>query len=302
VSETTTKSTKSFSPFTIKALLLPLLTHPKTAQIIKWSVYTLLTINFLIYFYDDFMAYKAAMPTDPVLGDYIEFFATTIDVAAWLGLVYLFEIETYILPDDAFEGFLPKLLIIFRIVCYLLIFSAAYGYTVATFGNYDTTRVENVSDLCDLADQGQSLQLDVIAYAEITSENCSDISTGPPFHQIGDDTSVIDGKTLSHVQKMGWLDIANSFSWLLIVFLIEVEIRLQATDRFGSRALKVARVVKTAFYGVLLFNVSVWAITSYALYAYDALLWIVGFWAIELNLAEWEQERTQELSETSGLA
>jgi hypothetical protein len=135
VSESTTKSSKSFSPFTIKALLLPLLTHPKAAQIIKWSVYTLLTINFLIYFYDDFMAYKAAMPVNPGLTDYIEFFATTIDVAAWLGLVYLFEFETYILPDEAFKGFLPKLLIILRVVCYSLIFSAAYGYTIATFGN-----------------------------------------------------------------------------------------------------------------------------------------------------------------------
>jgi hypothetical protein len=248
------------------------------------------------------MAYKAAMPLNPGLADYIEFFATTIDVAAWLGLVYLFEFETYILPDEAFKGFLPKLLIILRVACYSLIFSAAYGYTVATFGNYDTAKVEGVSDLCMLADQGQSLQLDVISYADITSENCRDISTGPPFHQIGDDTAIIDNKTLNHVQKMGWLDIANSFAWLSIVFLIELEIWLQATDRFGSRALKVARTVKTAFYGVLLFNVSVWAITAYALYAYDALLWIVGFWAIELNLAEWEQERTQELSEAAGQA
>ena len=29
------------------------------------------------------------------------------------------------------------------------------------------------------------------------------------------------------------------------------------------------------------------------------MLWIVGFWAIELNLAEWEEERLHELDATS---
>jgi hypothetical protein len=43
-----------------------------------------------------------------------------------------------------------------------------------------------------------------------------------------------------------------------------------------------------------------WFFYGYALYTWDAFLWIFGFWAIELNLAEWEQERLKELSvETS---
>jgi hypothetical protein len=39
-----------------------------------------------------------------------------------------------------------------------------------------------------------------------------------------------------------------------------------------------------------------WFFYGYALYTWDAFLWIFGFWAIELNLAEWEQERLKELS------
>ena len=58
-----------------------------------------------------------------------------------------------------------------------------------------------------------------------------------------------------------------------------------------------AHQVSTALYGVLFLNVLIWSFNGYALYAYDSLLWIVGFWAIELNLAEWERDRVQELSE-----
>jgi hypothetical protein len=42
-------------------------------------------------------------------------------------------------------------------------------------------------------------------------------------------------------------------------------------------------------------NGIIWLFGSYYLYTWDAFLWIFGFWAIELNLAEWEIERVHEL-------
>ena len=294
--ETATKVSNLISPFTIKSMLVPLLTRPRVAQFVKWSVYTLLTINFFFYFYDDFTVYKAAVANDAPWSEFFVSFATTIDVVGWLGLVYIFELETYILSEEAFEGALPWILRMLRMLCYLLIFYAAYGYTENTLDNYRTIEVAGLTDLCQVADQGQSLQLNVIDFVEITSGNCSNISAGPPFYRIDINVSLIDAPTLDHVQKLGWPDVSNALAWLVVVFLIELEVWLQGTDRFGSRALKLTRQVKTGFYLVLLLNVVIWAVTGYALWAYDALLWIVGFWAIELNLAEWEQERVQELS------
>jgi len=278
-------------------MLVPLLTHPRVAQFVKWSVYTLLTINFFLYFYDDFMVSRAALATDAPWSEFFETFATTIDMAAWLGLVFIFELETYVISEEDYKGMLPGTLRFLRVLCYLLIFYAAYGYTVNTLDNYRTVEVAGLTDLCQVADQGQSLQLDVVEYVEITSGNCSNISAGPPFYRIDADVSLIDAPTLDHVQKLGWPDISNAMAWLVVVFLIELEVWLQGADRFGSRALKLTRQFKTGFYLVLLINVVIWAAYGYALYAYDSLLWIVGFWAIELNLAEWEQERLQELSE-----
>ena len=225
----------------------------------------------------------------------IEQFSTSIDMAAWLGLVFLFELETYALPDEAFKRGVTKTIHTARIICYLGIVYAAYGYTALTLDNYKVTELADLTEICQIADQGTALQLDVVAYTQITSENCGNISAGAPFYKISDDTSIIDGPTLDHVQKLGWVDVVNAFVWLIVVLLIEIEVRMHASDRFDSPALKLIRHSNTAFYGVLIVTAIIWLMTGYPVYVWDAFLWIFGFWAIELNLAEWQEEREGEL-------
>ena len=297
MNDSATRTAGTRSSLTIKSMLAPFLAHPRTSQVIKWAVYSLLIINFLFYLYDDSMAFIAGAADDIPWAEAFEWFATSIDMVAWLGLVFIFELETYSLTDDAYEGGLGWILFALRAICYIAIIYAAYGYTVNTLDNYTTSEVPGIADLCQVADQDIWLQLDVIEYAEITSENCTELSAGPPFYRIDVGVALIDAPTLNHVQKLGWLDITNAYAWIIIVLLIELEVWLQAADRFGSRSLKVAHQVSTALYGVLFLNVLIWSFNGYALYAYDSLLWIVGFWAIELNLAEWERDRVQELSE-----
>ncbi len=282
--------------FTIKSLLVPLLTRPRVAQVVKWTVYLALIVNFGLYAYDDWMVYRSVLAPGAPWPDIFEQFATTIDMAAWLGLVLLFELETYSLPDEAFKSWVTTTLLIFRIVCYFGITYAAYGYTVNTLDYYDYVEVDGVTELCQIADEGRSLQLDAITYLPITNETCATTSTSEPYYRKVGELSVIDVPVLDHVQKLGWVDVANAFVWLIVVFLIEIEIRMQAADRFGSRALKPIRMLKTIFYGGLIINAIIWGVTGYPIYAWDAFLWIFGFWAIELNLAEWERERTQELA------
>ena len=283
-------------PFTIKSLLVPLLTRPRVAQTVKWAVYIALTLNFGVYAYDDWMAYKSVLAPGAPWSDVFEQFATTIDMIAWLGLVFLFELETYALPDEAFEGRVTKIIHVVRVACYIGIAYAAYGYTINLVEYFDFVEIDDLTELCQIADQDRSLQLDTITYLPITAENCASISTEAPYYQKVGELSVIDTSTLDHVQKLSWVDVANAFVWLIVVFLIEFEIRMQSADRFGSRALKPVRLIKTIFYGELTINAVIWGTTGYPIYAWDAFLWIFGFWAIELNLAEWEQDRTQELA------
>ena len=289
------ESTTVRHPFTIKSFLIPLLTRPRIAQIIKYSVYSWLVVDFGLYVIDDYLAYRAALPENALLADILQQFSTSIDMAAWLGLVFLFELETYALPDEAFKGWTPKVLHAARLICYISIGYAAFGFTAETLENYVVSEVIGVSNICELADQNIPLQTDVITYVDITSANCKELSNDSEFYYISDEVSVVDASTLKHIQWMGWIDVDNAVIWILVVLLIELEVWLQAADRFSSLALTVARQTKTLFYLVLIVNGFIWAFTHYWLYAWDAFLWIFGFWAIELNLAEWEQERLQEL-------
>jgi len=254
-----------------------------------------LIVNFGFYISDDYLAFKAALPANAPLADILQQFSTTIDMAAWLGLVFLFELETHALPDEAFEGWIPKALHAARLICYVSIAYAAFCYTAESLENFEVTSVDGIDNICQLADENTSLQTDVITYVEITTANCAGLSTDSEFFRISDEVSIIGSIALAHVQWMGWIDIDNAYVWIIVVFLIEIEIWLQTTDRFSSRALTVARQAKTFFYLVLIVNGFIWASTGYVLYAWDAFLWIFGFWAIELNLAEWEQDRLQEL-------
>jgi hypothetical protein len=283
---------------TLKSLFVPLLTHPKIAQVIKWTVYISLTINFYFYWLDDLRSFRSALPEDVSLGDLFTNFSTTIDVIGWLGLIALFELETYALPDEAFTKRLVKILLLGKVICYALIFYAAYGYTVEAFDSWNATLVEDVKALCQVAGQGVSFQVDQVWFEEITSANCTSLSTDTAFYNLDGEVALVGESLLPHLHMMGWLDIVNAFVWLAVVALIEVEVWLQTKDRFDSLALALVRLVKSLCYLVLIGNGIIWGASGYIMYAWDAFLWIFGFWAIEFNLAYWEKERKEELAET----
>ena len=291
-------SSQSVPLLTIKRLLIPLLAHPRVAHTIKYIVYGSLLINTGFYVYDDYLAARAALPPDAPFLDFFTQVATSIDMFGWVGLVFLFELETYAVPDEKWTAWLATIVRTLRIACYFAIGSAAYGYTAEALENYDTTRIAGITDACQLADQGVSMQVDVIKYVEITSDNCDTLSDSDTFYRIANEISVIDQPTLEHVQFQGWIDIDNAYVWLIVVFLIEIEVWMQARDRFSSPALRLVRQVKSFFYLVLIANIFIWYFDDYYLYAWDAFLWIFGFWAIEMNLAEWEMDRRQELEQS----
>jgi hypothetical protein len=295
MSNNTTTISNQGHLFTIKSFLIPLLTKPRVAQAIKYTVYLSLLLNFFLYLEDDYLGMLSTLPADAPLMDYLTRFSTSIDMAAWLGLILLFELETYALPDEAYNRWTPLLLHSLRAICYVSILSAAYGYTVESLENYNFEPAAGISNVCDAAGKGLWLQLDVVDYVEITAEDCAEISTDTSFYHIEGETALLGASKLQHVQWIGLLDIVNAYFWLVVVALIEVEVWLQTKDRFSSRLLPVVRMSKTLFYLGLIANGVIWAATGYILFAWDSFLWIFGFWAIELNLAEWERDRLQEL-------
>lgn len=282
--------------------MYPLLAHPRFAHTLKYVVYISLLINGVLYIRDDMVAVIAALPPDATALDYFTQIATSIDTVGWLGLVFLFELETYAVPDEKWTAWLAGTIRTLRVACYLAIAGATYGYTWEALEYYDITEVDEVTELCQLADQDITIQTNQFTYVEITSANCATLSDGDRFVRIANEVSVVDEPMLGHLRFHGWLDVQNAYIWLIVVFLIEVEIWLQNRDRFSGPLMNTVRQAKSFFYAILIFNIFIWFYQDYPRYAWDAFLWIFGFWAIELNLAEWEMERTEKIhAEQSGI-
>ena len=62
--------------------------------IFKYSVYALLTLNVYLFFAEEWAAAALQFPDGVRPGDVIEAYASTIDTAAWVLLLLLFELET----------------------------------------------------------------------------------------------------------------------------------------------------------------------------------------------------------------
>ncbi|MDH5345087.1 MAG: hypothetical protein OEW59_04925 [Gammaproteobacteria bacterium] len=272
-----------------------MVSHPRFAHTLKYIVYTSLVINGALYIRDDMVAVLSSLPADATWIDYLTQIATSIDTVGWLGLVFLFELETYSVPDERWTAVLGRTIHALRIACYASIAVATYGYTVEGLENFDAVEIPGTTNACQLAGQGTILQLNQFEYAEITESNCNELSDDQEFYRIANEVSVIDETTLNTVQRLGIVDINNAAVWLIVVWLIEIELWLQARDRFSSPVLRGVRQAKTLFYLVLIAHVGIWCFVGYYRYAWDAFLWIFGFWAIEMNLAEWEVDRLEEL-------
>ena len=70
------------------------------SQLLKWTVYSLLLLNMVYYAGEEAYIASHTLPADAPWWDWAEAFATTIDELAWFGLLFMFELETYILEDE----------------------------------------------------------------------------------------------------------------------------------------------------------------------------------------------------------
>ena len=93
---------------------------------------------------------------------------------------------------------------------------------------------------------------------------------------------------VGYALETAWLDTLNAWLWLSVVVLLEAEVRFPLL--VGRR--RTSFVAATGvIYGALFVLVIVWAWRGDWLDAWDALLWLVAFFAIEMNVLGAERER-----------
>lgn len=88
---------------------------------------------------------------------------------------------------------------------------------------------------------------------------------------------------LGYVFEREWLDAVNSLLWIAVVMVLEFEVRYpHAVERHGAWFAGIA----TTLYAGLGALVLVWAWRGEWFDAYDALLWLIAFVTIEINVLQ----------------
>lgn len=263
-------------------------------QAIKWTVYSLLIINFGFYIYEDWDRAMHTLAADSTLLDWTSEFATSIDESAWFILLFMFELETYVIEDENWKGWVSRVVHGVRLACYVMIAHTVFAFAAEGIDLQPTVAVEDRSGLCDMIDDDVSYVYN-LEYTKVTAQNCASLSGESEFFRLADDplVSTLDGLELH--RQLVWADLAEAVVWLLILIAIEIVVREQEKGNTGGRVISTANSIKMVLYLVLIGIGIWWAALSHWLYFWDELVWIGGFAAIEMNIREWRDEMTAEV-------
>jgi hypothetical protein len=263
-------------------------------QYFKYAVYALLTLNIYLFFDLEWEGASVRFADGVVLADTIEAFAATIDTAAWVLLLLMFELETYILEDKQFTPRVSISLHALRAISYAFIVYAFYGYIIKLIFLLGATPLAGISDLCALVADKWSYAVDFDEYELLTLDNCAAMSTATEFLQFRGLTAAADRADYVDIVRLAWVDVINAAVWLLIVVVLEIDVRLQERGRLKGIALRLSATAKYILYPTLLLAAIYWGFKGDFVDFWDAFLWLVAFVFIELNVIEWRQESLEE--------
>ena len=260
-------------------------------QTIKWSVYALVIINFGFYIRNDLVIASHTLYSGSSLLEISRAFATTIDESAWIILLLLFELETYLLSDDPLSRAKTLLMQGIRLVCYISLAHTLYAYGVYLAEIYAAVPVEGVTNLCQLIGKDLSYASNLV-YSEINSSNCASLSSANQFFYVDPPTFFIveDVAGLAIEKQLAWIDIFEAIIWLLILLSIEVAVWLQDRNVGQGIIFKGLGIAKLCLYSLLWAAAGYWIYRGHYMFAWDEFVWIAGFVAIEMNIVEWRDE------------
>jgi hypothetical protein len=112
---------------------------------------------------------------------------------------------------------------------------------------------------------------------------------------LADFNILADGETLRSAQLLAWVDVINAADWILVVIVLEVEVRLQLRGNLSDQIMAATKIIKIMLYSILFLCAAYWGYAGDFLDFWDASLWLFAFIFIELNVFEWQYETDQEL-------
>jgi len=265
----------------------------KVQQFVKWSVYTFLLINWGFYIAEDLTVASHTLTADSTFLDWTAEFATSIDESAWFILLFMFELETYVLEDENWTGWVAHTVRGVRLLCIAMIAHTVYAFVIAFINIQPTVPVENVADLCDMTSADVSYVYN-LEYTDVTQETCSELSDATEFFWVAGNPVVSDAEGLELERSLAVADLVEVNLWVLVLLAIEIVVRLQGKGVSGGAVIRTATWAQYVIYAGILSIGVYWASLGHWLYLWDEFVWIMGFAAIDLNLSEWRDEMIEE--------
>lgn len=265
----------------------------------KYTVYLLLTINTFIFFGIEWEASAVLFESGVTFWTVYDAFTATIDTGAWVVLLLLFELETYVLSDEHFTRKVTWTLHGVRFFAYFFIVLAFVGYVEDLTFTLGASPMQ-IADLCSLANSGWSYGADINDFTLLTADNCGQFSGAEAYFQYPGVSAVVGSEDFVTAKWLAWTDVINAGVWLLIVLVLEADVRLQERDMLIGKAYYISTGSKIVLYSTLVWAAIYWTIDGGFIDSYDAWMWLIAFVFIELNVFEWRQESLEE--EQSGQA
>ena len=267
---------------------------------VKYLTYALLSLNIWLFFSEELNSARFAIETGEEVALGVQLFSATLDTLAWVILLLLFELETAVIPDERLRGKIRFGIHGVRMLCTAAIVMAFLGY----FGEWLTLLPSELlsGDACSRVTESWSVIIKLDDFMPLTAENCG---------QFGADTRIVLGLDqvmaspagLLEGQRLALVDVINSAAWILVVILLEIEVRV--LTRWGGASMplsQVATFAKAVLYATLVAAAIYWGFKGDFLDFWDAALWLFAFVFIELNVFEWQQELRDQTSENPGIS
>lgn len=261
-------------------------------QIFKYSIYLLLANNIYHFFVEDYAASSQTYAQGISPAQIIEAFTATIDTIAWLLLLLIFELETYVLDDKKIKGLTKWAINTIRVFCYLFIIYSFYGF-LSKYNLLHTTVPFVTGDVCNLIGTKITYIKDIDEYLPLTAEACKTLMN-TPLVQIVDTQIISTQAQMIETQRLSTVEVTNSGTWLMVVFVLEMEVYLQLRGKLSQRKILLSKWVKYVLYSILFVAAGYWGVKGGFLDFWDSFLWLVAFWFIEMNIFQWNAESKTE--------
>jgi len=265
-----------------------LVTPHRLFKLFKYTVYILLAYNIFLWFQEDLSASAETFGDTVTWRNVVEAYSATIDTAAWVLLLLLFELETAVIPDEKLQGGLKWFFTGIVTVCYVFITWAFYGY-VAKYGVITDVVPFSIADVCSLVETEWNYIVDLDDYPAIDRTSCVALQ-GQALLQVSGLEIVGTAASVKSAIGLAIVDIINAGTWLIIVVLLQAEVWLQLKDILTDRLMLISKISKAFFYAILFVCAAYWGFNGTFLDFWDAFLWLVAFIFIELNIFQWHED------------